>query len=429
VDEEELTPELQSRLERLALSGALSYLVAPWQPWWTQPEAAEVQLGVAGQPVVELLGSTTTTSSSSSINGSGSRALPAPPAPPLPRLAELAGPRHAPSPLLCWQLLQLLISYCCFMRRCNGQPYEGIGPTGCNNSSGTPPWEAAAELFALSPPLLQAAAAASAARKPQQRPSQPPQPLPMQQQQQLQSLDNQAQSSADGTACSRGELDAAAHSPPSAPDSLRCARMQLLFAAAALAAMGTAAAVQLQLPAAGAPPPRELRTLLDVAAGDALQLLRLGRCAVLLALADVERLMRAGRDAAKASSTRASGSGRAAPPPPKGLAAKLLAAALKVRFVAAWANEQPPAAYELLEVQLGAELQEATVLASAGGVVRAAQAPPVPHRPVHQLREEEADSSPSQPLPVPLHAAGHTASQCAIDAPEAALNSRLYELD
>ncbi|WIA28614.1 hypothetical protein OEZ86_011153 [Tetradesmus obliquus] len=48
----DLSAELADKLGALALSGRLSHLLQPWQPWWASTAAAELSLNAAGQRVV-----------------------------------------------------------------------------------------------------------------------------------------------------------------------------------------------------------------------------------------------------------------------------------------------------------------------------------------------------------------------------------------
>ncbi|MEW5320347.1 MAG: hypothetical protein WDW38_011425 [Sanguina aurantia] len=135
---------------------------APWVPWWFSPEARELSLNAAGQRVVtdrNKHGADSESSSSSSSSGgegdgsdreeadgsavsrqhqagrggrrerrrrggrsgqvsSGGGSLPAGASAPLPRLTSLT--TAAPSPLLRWQLLDLLYSYCLVTKRLSG---------------------------------------------------------------------------------------------------------------------------------------------------------------------------------------------------------------------------------------------------------------------------------------------------------------------
>jgi len=112
-----------------------------WHPWWRLPEAAELQLNAHGQPLVADL------SGGAGASASG-RQLPAPPEAPLPALSSLT--RAEPSPLLRWQLLQALYSYCLTERLLGGD-------------WGASPPDAAEHVLLLAPALQPPAAAGSAA--------------------------------------------------------------------------------------------------------------------------------------------------------------------------------------------------------------------------------------------------------------------------
>ncbi len=137
---EDLSPAELAAFHRALAAGELSSAVQPWQPWWLSEEAASLELSAAGTPLVAAVGdaaeqqsdqqgassgSTAAASSSeqppaggaaaAAVQGSG---LPPPPSRPLPPLAVLT--KAAPSPLLRWQLLDLLYAYCFTLRLYNG---------------------------------------------------------------------------------------------------------------------------------------------------------------------------------------------------------------------------------------------------------------------------------------------------------------------
>lgn len=378
------------------LQGQLSHLVPVWQPWWTAAAAGDLQLSAAGQRVVQELQTTASSGRAAAAadlqnsNGKDCRSdataalaqqpgtaveqqqqqqpvqdqpqLPSPPSEPLPSLSSLAGPRVQPSPLLPWQLLQLLVAYAAVERLYNGEP-EATG------------WEAAEQLLLLSPPLMQQraqAAAAQAARN-----------------------DEAAQLSTSTTDDSKQQKQqwqqlhtSAVHLAP--PDCVRVANMQLAAAAAQMCSTNTASCsrqhqVSQQQPsvAAGAVP-SELRLLLQVGLSDALQLLQLGRSAVVLALADAGRLLEQGmqevkqqqqlqqhheeqqpgklRSAGTVAAPESAGPlqplGKQRPKNHKSLCRQLFLAGRKVHFFTVWSNEQPPDMFERLVLELQLELHE-----------------------------------------------------------------------
>jgi hypothetical protein len=201
-------------------------------------------------------------------------------------------------------------------------------------------WEAAEQLLLLAPPLEQQAArlagssstSSSRAQQGQEAAKQQDNVQPPQQQQQA---------------------------VPVVADSVRCACMQLADAAAALQG--------------------ELRVLLQQATADALALLQLGRAAVLLALTDSQRLLEQGRRNLKqqrlqqkqqqqqqqpgnrqVSSSRSSLQDRTRQQQQQQvlLEQQLKLACRKLTFFQVWCNEQGPALFEQLSMQLAVELRE-----------------------------------------------------------------------
>lgn len=163
---EDLTPAELAAFHRALAAGELSSAVQPWQPWWLSEEAAQLELSAAGTSLVAAVaeeqsgqqeGGSTSTAAASSAEQPAARleaaaastqssTLPPPPSRPLPPLAVLT--KAAPSPLLRWQLLDLLFAYCFTLRLYNGD-YQ---------------WEAADAadvLFALSAVLAATPAAAA----------------------------------------------------------------------------------------------------------------------------------------------------------------------------------------------------------------------------------------------------------------------------
>lgn len=119
ISEEDLTPAELAAFHRALAAGELSSAVAPWQPWWLGDDAAALQLGAGGTRLVaegeEGAGGG---AGLGEPDGSGGGDLPAPPSRPLPPLAALT--RMAPSPLLQYQLLDLLYAYAFTLRLFNG---------------------------------------------------------------------------------------------------------------------------------------------------------------------------------------------------------------------------------------------------------------------------------------------------------------------
>jgi hypothetical protein len=279
-------------------SGGLATPLQPWQPWWATEAAAEVQLSPSGQAVVREVRPAAAAAAAGAAAPAGpgaaaGSALPRPPAAPLPPLSALT--RATPSPALGWQLLDVLFAYCFVMLRYNGSWLEAAG-------------EAAGQLLQLSAALAPPPPGAA------QQPAAPPQEF------------------TSAPACLAACL-ARALAPPAGDASLRALALGSLQ----------------QLP----------------------QLLQHGRPPVLLALADAQRLVhacqqeveqQAGGGAAAAAAAGGRQAGAAAAQRPRrgadGGGAQLRAcqaAARKLHFMAAWANEQPDQRFETLAQLAAAE--------------------------------------------------------------------------
>ncbi|DBA99918.1 TPA: hypothetical protein ACH3X1_013802 [Trebouxia sp. C0004] len=109
ISEEDLTADELRAFKRAVVSGKLNNMVQIWTPWWNLPEAATVQLSASGIHRVSV---------QYQENGTAVSGLPAAPNQPLPLLASLT--KVPPSPLLQWQLLDIIYTYCFVMRLYNG---------------------------------------------------------------------------------------------------------------------------------------------------------------------------------------------------------------------------------------------------------------------------------------------------------------------
>ena len=243
--------------------------------------------------------------------GSCAALLPAPPNKPLPPLSALT--RSTPSPLLQYQLLDLLYSYCFTLRLHNGD-YQSAA------------LEAADLLFAISGALAAAAAPAGAS----------------------------GASSASGS----GGGGARTGGPSSSSSGTSTSAASVLLECLSRACQ----------PPAGS---REQRGFAVAVLADVAALLQQGRPLVLTALMDLSRLLEAAREEvslespAGAGSSSGGGSGGQRPGDGKALAKKLLAAQRKLLFFMSWGNEQPPEAYALLRLAVVAEGEK--LAASLGG--------------------------------------------------------------
>lgn len=434
----DLTPEVVAGLEALSLRGQLSHLVPPWQPWWTSEAAAALQLNAAGQRVVQDMEQLHTqvaqqqqqqgrdpqklVRDSSAGEGAAAGLLPRPSEEPLPSLQELAGKGHRPSPLLPWQLLQLLVAYCAVLRQFNGEPEAEEG------------WEAAQLLLLLAPPLVQAALAGS-------------------------SSSSKAPAAAATTAHTPPTAAAAAGSqaepaaqqreasiPPA--DSVRLACLQLLEAAAAagedaaavadgqLAEQLAAIAAAVSAGGGGSLQP-ERRALLQVAEADALQLLQLGRSAVVLALTDARRLLLGAKERVKQAVQDHAGKGQQQQRQRRRLQQLrqgLGLAGQKVWYLMVWCSASAPMVYQLLAHDLGRELQGRQAMAQQPGtgsvtLTGKARQPSVRAQPVVQQPQQPVIVLSSAPTDVVACGGGVPKQQQAAAAATKAASSGLYDLD
>ncbi|KAL0051597.1 hypothetical protein WJX82_010553 [Trebouxia sp. C0006] len=116
ISEEDLTADELQAFKRAVASGRLNNMVQIWTPWWNLPEAGTVQLSASGTHRVSVQDQENGTASGGTATAVSG--LPAAPSQPLPLLASLT--KVPPSPLLPWQLLDILYTYCFVMRLYNG---------------------------------------------------------------------------------------------------------------------------------------------------------------------------------------------------------------------------------------------------------------------------------------------------------------------
>ncbi|BDA48131.1 probable zinc finger HIT domain-containing protein 2 at N-terminal half [Coccomyxa sp. Obi] len=114
IQESDLSPEDLAAFERAVASGSLARLVVPWQPWWRTQEAAQISLSTAGTRIIYTQSTHEEPAGPSTDIG----VIPPPPSTPLPLVATLS--KAQPSPLLRWQLVEILYSYCLTMHMYNG---------------------------------------------------------------------------------------------------------------------------------------------------------------------------------------------------------------------------------------------------------------------------------------------------------------------
>lgn len=156
IEEGDLSPEEWQAFQRALAAGQLSHLVPAWQPWWLTPEARALQLSATGQAMVQhtpaaggghgdalqlsatgqamvqhtltagsgggrdaLEGAQEAAAGTAGVDGDGLRVLPEPSQQPLQPVASLT--KVAPSPLIGWQLAEVLYAYCFVQRRFNGE--------------------------------------------------------------------------------------------------------------------------------------------------------------------------------------------------------------------------------------------------------------------------------------------------------------------
>ncbi|KAK9853612.1 hypothetical protein WJX84_000043 [Apatococcus fuscideae] len=144
ISEEDLSPEELRRFQQGLASGQLGSLLQPWQPWWLSGAASRLRLTPGGTRAVQPLDgpsspqmdvssspsvlSAQLQESPAAVISAADAAVPEPPRESLPSLSMLT--KAQPSPLLRWQLLEIVYAYCCTLRVFHGdwqdEPEEAV---------------------------------------------------------------------------------------------------------------------------------------------------------------------------------------------------------------------------------------------------------------------------------------------------------------
>lgn len=111
---EHLTPEQREDFKRSLVDGRISDMITPWQPWWLQPASGLIV------PVETKREDENENESESEDEVEVEERKPPPVLPDIPPLSTLLS--KEPSPLLAFNLLDILFSYAYVMRYFNGEP-------------------------------------------------------------------------------------------------------------------------------------------------------------------------------------------------------------------------------------------------------------------------------------------------------------------
>lgn len=115
---DDLSPEEKQRFQRAVVSGELSKLIKPWDPWWLKPSARTISLSPEGTQLVQLIVKQETQQNDMESDQSPHDLFPLGPETPLPPVNKLSSTE--PSPLLVVHLVDIVYSYCFTLRLYNG---------------------------------------------------------------------------------------------------------------------------------------------------------------------------------------------------------------------------------------------------------------------------------------------------------------------
>lgn len=117
---DDLSDDEKKRFQRAVVSGELSRLIEPWEPWWLKPSAKTISLSQQGSRLVQpLLKHESLPLRSNNIEVDQSLHIPPGPETPLPPISNLS--TTEPSPLLAIHLVDIIYSYCFTLRFYNGE--------------------------------------------------------------------------------------------------------------------------------------------------------------------------------------------------------------------------------------------------------------------------------------------------------------------
>lgn len=116
---DDLSLEEKKQFQRAMASGELGKLIMPWEAWWSKPSARRISLSRDGMQLVKPLPQQEATiSPQDSAESDQLNEIPAGPETPLPPVNKLTS--REPSPLVAFQLIDIMYSYCFALRLYNG---------------------------------------------------------------------------------------------------------------------------------------------------------------------------------------------------------------------------------------------------------------------------------------------------------------------
>nr|XP_008374095.2 zinc finger HIT domain-containing protein 2 isoform X2 [Malus domestica] len=116
---DDLSTEEKKLFQRAVVSGELSKMIKPWDPWWLKPSARTISFSKEGSQLIQPLVKDDE-SMSPEDNSESNQASEIPPGPdtPLPPVSKLSSTK--PSPSLAVHLVDIIYSYCFTLRLYNG---------------------------------------------------------------------------------------------------------------------------------------------------------------------------------------------------------------------------------------------------------------------------------------------------------------------
>ncbi|KAL7096166.1 hypothetical protein ACP275_10G066300 [Erythranthe tilingii] len=115
---DDLSTEEKKHFQRAIISGELSKLIEPWDPWWLKPSAKNISLTSDGTQRIQRIVKEYSVESENDTDSDELHEVPAGPTTPLRPVNKLVS--SDPSPLLAFHLVDIIYSYCFTLRLYNG---------------------------------------------------------------------------------------------------------------------------------------------------------------------------------------------------------------------------------------------------------------------------------------------------------------------
>ncbi|ONI07553.1 hypothetical protein PRUPE_5G127300 [Prunus persica] len=116
---DDLSAEEKKLFQKAVVSGELSKMIKPWDPWWLKPSARAITFSKEGTQLIKpLANEEESMSTEDDLESNQASEIPPGPDTPLPPVSKLSSTK--PSPTLAVHLVDIIYSYCFTLRLYNG---------------------------------------------------------------------------------------------------------------------------------------------------------------------------------------------------------------------------------------------------------------------------------------------------------------------